>query len=249
MSQLDVNNAFLYGDLDEEVYMKLPLGLAAESILKVCKLKKSLYGLKQASRQWYAKLSFFLKTNGYVQSLNDYSLFTKVTASSSTFVVVYVDDVLLTGTNLQEMDSLKEFLHIAFKIKDLGSLHHFLGMEFLNTTDGMILTQTQFIQQTLKDSYCSDLSPFVGPLEYPLKFSADATDFLPNPTPFRQLIGKLNFITNTRPDIAFTMQHLSQFMQKPTHSHMAAAHHALRYLKGTIDRTLLLNSTSSLLRC
>jgi len=141
MYQLDVNNAFLHGDLTEEVYMTLPPGLAVDCQNMVCKLKKSLYGLKQASRQWYDKLSSSLCSRGYIHSHSDYSLFHKNKGSFLVFVVVYVDDVILTGTDLEEINSLKSFLNDQFKIKDLGRLHYFPRLEILYKCDGVLISQ------------------------------------------------------------------------------------------------------------
>ena len=140
MHQLDVNNAFLHGDLDEDIYMKPPPGLILSDPTRVLKLKKSSYGLKQASRQWHAKISTALRSRGYIQSKNDCSLFYKAMGKSIIFVAVYVDDILLTGNHLEEMHNLKAYLHSTFKIKDLGSLNYFLGIEILQESHGVIMT-------------------------------------------------------------------------------------------------------------
>jgi len=128
-----VNNAFLYEDLHEEIYMKLPLGIFSSIPNAVCRLKKSLYGLKKASRQWYANLSDVLFQRGYKHSENDYSLFYKKTAHLAIFLALYVDDILLIGNDEQEISSLKSFLDSTFKIKDLGYAHYFLGIEVLRS--------------------------------------------------------------------------------------------------------------------
>jgi len=170
--QLDVNNAFLHGELHEEVYMEIPPGLAVDRSDLVCKLNKSLYGLKQASRQWYAKLAEVLYSRGYTHSLNDYSLFHRKTANSTIFVAVYVDDVLLTGTDKIEVKELKTFLHDKFKIKDLGRMHYFLGIEVLYKDDGLIISQRKFVLDLLKNYNISSMSSCNSPLDSTIKLQA-----------------------------------------------------------------------------
>ncbi|XP_075101642.1 uncharacterized protein LOC107776883 [Nicotiana tabacum] len=242
--QLDVNNDFLHGDLNEEVYMQVPPGLSVGKQNLVCKLNKFLYGLKQASRQWYAKLTEALCSKGYVHSMLDYSLFYKREGHSVIFVAVYVDDVLLTGTNLEEIKALKTFLRETFKIKDLGRLHYFLGLEILYKHDGVIITQRKFTSDLIKEfefSHCTSMS---SPLDPSTKLKASEGSLLTDPTQYRKLVGKLNFLTNTRLDIAYSIQHLSQYMQSPRDSHLKVAMHMLRYLKGDPGLGIFLSNSA-----
>lgn len=150
MFHLDINNAFLHGDLDEKVFMKIPPGLyvssskpsvscLSPSISLVYKLKKSLHGLSQASRKWYVKLSQSLYSRGYVHSLNNYSLFPRGSGNELVILVVYVDDIIITGTDLYEISVVTTFFHDQFKIKDLGQLNYFLGIKILYSDGGVLL--------------------------------------------------------------------------------------------------------------
>lgn len=125
--QLDVNNAFLYGDLQEDMYMHIPEGLEGNHGTKVCKLLKSLYGFKQARHKWYEKLSTLLVTLGYTQANSDHSLFLKKFRSDFTTLLVYIDCIVLTGNSVSEIIAIKIVLDKQFGIKDLGALMIILG--------------------------------------------------------------------------------------------------------------------------
>ncbi|GJT98775.1 ribonuclease H-like domain-containing protein [Tanacetum coccineum] len=149
--QLDINNAFLYGDLTETVYMKLPDGYFDKNDKRVCKLKKSLYGLKQAPRQWNAKLTQALVEDGFMQSKSDYSLFTKADSGMFLALLVYVDDIIITGNSLVHIENFKVFLKSKFQIKDLGKLKYFLGIEVVETDKGLCLSQRKYCLDLLSE--------------------------------------------------------------------------------------------------
>ncbi|XP_056685162.1 uncharacterized mitochondrial protein AtMg00810-like [Spinacia oleracea] len=212
--------------------MKLPEGIPNPGN-KVCRLKKSLYGLKQASRQWFSKLTQEWKMQGFEQSKNDDSLFIKRSGSDITLAAVYVDDMILTGTDHKVISDLKSHLHKTFSIKDLGILHYFLGIEVGYSSDGRTLTQGKFTNELLHDSGLEDFKPVATPLPLHLKFSLDEGELFAEPEKYRCLVGKLHFLVNTRPDLAYTVQTLSQFMHQPRQPHYDALVHTLRYIAAT----------------
>ncbi|XP_019236846.1 PREDICTED: uncharacterized protein LOC109217072 [Nicotiana attenuata] len=168
--------------------MEVPQGLAVDKPGLVCKLNKSLYGLKQASRQWYEKLAAALCSKEYTHSLLDYSLFHKKKRPLVVFVAVYVDDVIVTGTHQEEIDSLKSFLHETFKIKDLGRLHYFLGMEVLYKEDGELISQRKFTVDLLKEFECTQYSSLTSPLDPSTKLKANESPLLIDPSNYRKLV-------------------------------------------------------------
>lgn len=135
--QLDVNNAFLHGNLDEEVYFTLAPGYFSTNDSMVCRSNKSLHGLKQASRRWFAKFSAALLNHGFLQSKSDYSLFTRRKGTTIVALLVYVDDIVIASNDMAEIDALKLFLHSQFKLKDLGPLKFFLGIEVGRSSQGI----------------------------------------------------------------------------------------------------------------
>lgn len=140
--QMDVKNAFLHGNLEEDVYMRLPPGHDLEKEPgMVCKLHKALYGLKQSLRACYSKLSSILLVHGFKRSHTDSSLFVRTSKASRLVVLVYVDDLIITGDNADEIQSLKSTLHKTFSIKDLGLLRYFLGIEMDHSSKGLFLNQ------------------------------------------------------------------------------------------------------------
>ncbi|GJT37724.1 putative RNA-directed DNA polymerase [Tanacetum coccineum] len=232
--QLDVNNAFLYGDLDETVYMSLPEGFFNPRDNRVCRLKKSLYGLKQAPRQWNAKLTQTLIEHGFIQSKSDYSLFTKSESGKFMVLLVYVDDIIITGNNVDEIEKFKKYLNSKFMIKDLGKLKYFMGIEVIDTDRGLCLSQRKYCLDLLSDFGLLACKPSATPLEQNLTITNEPSSTYPvldNVTEYQKLIGKLIYLTHTRPDISYSVHCLSQFMHKPLKSHLKIALKVLRYLK------------------
>lgn len=229
--QLDVNTAFLHGDLLEDVYMQVPPGLTVPDPTLVCKLQKSLYGLKQASRQWNAKLTDTLVHLGFTQSRADYSLFTKKTSTGFTAILVYVDDLVITGNDLTEIQHVKDSLHHKFSIKDIGELQYFLGFEVAKSTSGIALYQRKYSLDLLQDTGLLGCKPYATPMDPKLKLSKDVGTRLIDPSSYRRLIGRLLYLTHTSPDICFAVSRLSQFLEAPTDLHNQAAHRVLRYIK------------------
>ncbi|CAJ2674628.1 unnamed protein product [Trifolium pratense] len=244
--QLDVNNAFLHGDLCEDVYMQIPQGLEGISAGHVCKLVKSLYGLKQTSRKWYEKLSQSLNELQFHSVPSDPTLFIKKSATTFTALLIYVDDIVLTGDSMDEINLVKTHLHAAFGIKDLGVLKFFLGLEVAHSTKGISLSQRQYCLDLLAETGDLGCKPSSIPMDPGHKLHHDDSAPHTDITGYRTLVGKLLYLTNTRPDIAFPVQQLCQFLDCPTSLHYKAAHKVLRYLKGCPGTGLFFPRTSSL---
>ncbi|CAJ2656182.1 unnamed protein product [Trifolium pratense] len=243
LHQLDVKNAFLNGDL-EEVYMDIPPGFEDKFGSNVCKLNKSLYGLKQSPRAWFEKFTYSMKKQGYIQGQADHTLFTKFSQDGKIAVlIVYVDDIVLTGDNIVEMARVKEKLALDFEIKDLGSMRYFLGMEVARSKDGIVVSQQKYILDLLKETGMSGCRPADTPMDPNAKLWEEGS--VPVDTGrYQRLVGKLIYLSHTRPDIAFSVSVVSQFMHSPFEEHLEAVYRILRYLKANPGKGLFFKKTN-----
>ncbi|KAL2248611.1 UNVERIFIED_CONTAM: Retrovirus-related Pol polyprotein from transposon RE1 [Sesamum indicum] len=244
LHQLDINNAFLHGTIDEEIYMEAPEG---SNIPKgyVCKLKRSLYGLKQASRQWNQEFTSKLESYGFIQCKHDYCLFTKLTSTGFYCLLVYVDDVLLAGPSEHTLSEIKLYLDRLFTIKDLGEARFFLGLEIARSKQGITITQAKYIKDIVDDAKLASAKATTTPFPAGFKLTAYEDELLTNPEQYRRLLGRLLYLGFSRPDICYATQQLSQFMQRPCKGHWDAALNIVRYLKGTMHTGLFFAADSN----
>ncbi|CAA7028514.1 unnamed protein product [Microthlaspi erraticum] len=246
LHQMDVHNAFLHGDLDEEVYMRLPPGFRVGDKQMVCRLKKSLYGLKQAPRCWFAKLRTALIGYGFKQSYSDYSLFYLRKEGIEIYILVYVDDLVIGGNDSKAIGDFKQYLGECFHMKDLGKLKYFLGIEVARNKDGIFLCQRKYTLDIISDAGCLGSKPATSPIEQQHKLALSDKPFLEDPERYRRLVGRLIYLLATRPDLTYVVHVLSQFMHQPRIDHWETALRVVRYLKGTPGQGVLLKSDSDL---
>jgi hypothetical protein len=161
--QMDVKSAFLHGDLKEEIYMEQPPGYIQNDSSLVCRLKKSLYGLKQAPRAWYAKMDSFLIATGFSRCHSDPNVYTKKVGSHLIILVLYVDDLILTGSDSKLLNHVKTSLKKKFEMTDLGFLHYFLGLQVLQTNEGIFLSQSKYACDLLHRFHMDDCKPSPSP--------------------------------------------------------------------------------------
>ena len=209
---MDVHNAFLHGDLEEEVYMTLPPGFKTTTPNKVCRLQKSLYGLKHAPRQWFAKLSSKLLEYGFVRSYADYSLFNYQKGDTFMALLVYVDDLVLTGNDRELCAQFKVYLNNCFRIKDLGPLKYFLGIEVARNEKGLFLCQRKYALEIVEECGLVGAKPVEFPMETNHKLRLATGKLLCDPTQYRRLVGRLIYLTLTRLELSYSVHILSQFM-------------------------------------
>ncbi|KAK3021290.1 hypothetical protein RJ639_047281 [Escallonia herrerae] len=171
---------------------------------------------------------------------------TPAKGTSFTAILIYVDDILLTGNDLQEIERLKKFLLKRFRIKDLGDLKYFLGIEFSRSKKGIFMSQRKYALDILQDSGLLGVRPDKFPMEQNLKLTPTDGILQSDPTKYRRLVGRLIYLTVTRPDIVYSVRTLSQFMHEPRKPHWNAAIRILKYIKGNPGQGLLFPSTNNL---
>jgi hypothetical protein len=201
----------------------------------VCKLKKALYGLKQASRAWYGRIDSFLQSIRFSKSIADPNIYIKIVQNHPVILVLYVDDLFLTGKEHLIAQTKRE-LSIEFEMKDLGLMHYFIGLEVWQKLGEIFLSQSKYAVDVLRRFGMMDCKfmsiPVISNMK---KLNDQATGSDPeDPTVYRQIIGSLMFLVHTRPNICYAVNALSQFMYEPNHIHMLVVKHVLRYVRGTI---------------
>ena len=256
LQQMDVKTAFLNGDLEEEVYMKQPEGFpSSDGEQLVCKLKKSIYGLKQASRQWYLKFHNIISSYGFVENVMDQCIYQKVSGSKICFLVLYVDDILLATNDKSLLHEVKQFLSKNFDMKDMGDASYVIGIKIhRDRFRGILgLSQETYINKILERFRMKDCSPSVAPIVKGDRFNLNQCpkndlerEQMKN-IPYASAVGSLMYAqVCTRPDIAFVVGMLGRYQSDPGLDHWRAAKKVMRYLQGTKDYMLMYRRTNDL---
>ncbi|KAJ9567517.1 hypothetical protein OSB04_003483 [Centaurea solstitialis] len=234
--QMDVKTAFLNGELDEEIYMQQPEGFVVKGQEnKVCKLVKSLYGLKQAPKQWHEKFDQTLLSQGFQINECDKCVYVKQYKNTCVIICLYVDDMLIMGTNLDVINQTKTMLNSSFDMKDLGRADVILGIKIHQNSEGYILSQSHYIEKVLKKFGHYEDRPVVTPFDPSTSLKKNQGDSVAQ-LEYTQVLGSLMYIMNcTRPDIAYTVSKLSRYSHNPGKDHWYALVRVLRYLKHTIQ--------------
>lgn len=241
--QLDVKGAYLNAPIDTDIYLQQPPGYEQShpSQRLTCHLKKSLYGLKQSGRNWHQTLTDFLKSEDFIPTANDPCVY-KSQTGESTFILFWVDDILIASKSVETMNIIKEKLSQRFNMDDRGELNWFLGIDFKRHDGQYQMSQKRYTEEILKRFGMSDCKPVQTPADKNVNLVKSNYNTV-NEFPYRQLVGSLIYLNATRPDISWIVSKLSQFLDNPSPSHVTAAKRVLRYLKGTLEYSLMFSPT------
>lgn len=227
LRQLDINNAFLNCELSEVVYMRQPKGFEdSHHPNHVCQLRKALYGLKQAPRAWFTKLKHYLITQGFRTCQSDTSLFVHHSVAATIYILVYVDDLIITGTDSGLINNFIINLNKVFALKDQGELHYFLGLQITRTSSGVQLTQEGYVRDIMESTNMFAAAPITTPAD-PQHRLVKAGEPFDDPALYRRTVGSLQYATITRPDITYAVKRI------------------LRYLAGTLSHSLHFSPTQA----
>ena len=234
--QMDVKTAFLNGELEEEIYMDQPEGFIADGQEnKVCRLLKSLYGLKQAPKQWHERFDNTLTSNGFSVNEADTCVYYRYGGGEAVMLCLYVDDILIFGSNLNVIEEVKKLLSSNFEMKDLGEANVILNIKLIREGDGGVtLLQSHYVEKVLSRFGFSDCDPAPTPYD-PSVLLRKNRRIARDQLTYSQIIGSLMYLASaTRPDISYAVSKLRRFVSNPGDDHWRALERVLRYLKGTM---------------
>ena len=234
LDQLDVVTAFLYGVMKEKVYCVIPEGVEMDGDFDCLELVKAIYGLKQASRVWNETFDEFVCSIGFEVSAFDPCLYIKVVDGHCVLVLVYVDDVLVTGSSLELIAQTKSDLKTRFEMTDSGKCTFVLGIELVDGSDGSVtMCQRRYVNDILKRFGMDECKATTSPVDLSTRLVA-SSEAAKIDVPFREAVGALMHLTTaTRPDIAYAVGYVSRFMENPQQEHWTAVKRIFRYLQGT----------------
>lgn len=201
LHQMDVRNDFLHGKLIEEIYMSIPQGYKVPNKVMICRLKKSLYGLKQASRNWYSKLSQSLIKYDFQDNQFDHSLFTYSHGSIILVISIYFDDLIIASNDLEACGMFKQYLIQCFHMKDLGSLKYFLSLELVRGSEGIFICQRKCALNILQEYGMLGCKPSFNPIEQNHKLALAKGPPLLEPSRYKKLVGRVIYLTITSPEL------------------------------------------------
>ncbi|KAM1556843.1 hypothetical protein PS2_040150 [Malus domestica] len=239
--QLDVKSAFLHGELEEEVFVDQPPGYEQKGQeTKVYRLNKALYGLKQAPRAWYSRIESYFIKEGFNKCPYEHTLFIKVAEEGKILIAcLYVDDLIFTGNDKMMFEQFKKSMMVEFDMTDLGKMRYFLGIEVIQGSEGIFISQRKYAQEILERFNMDQCNPVLNPIVPGLKLTKDEGGIEVDGTVYKQMVGSLMYLTATRPDLMFVVSLISRYMERPTEVHMQAVKRVLRYIKGTTDLGIL----------
>ncbi|GAU50271.1 hypothetical protein TSUD_131240 [Trifolium subterraneum] len=246
--QLDVKSSFLHGDLEEDIYVEQPLGYQQGNKSKVYKLRKALYGLKQAPRAWYSKIEAHFLYEGFKKCPVEHTLFVKHVDQNTLIVSVYVDDLIVTGNNMNLINEFKVSMKRQFAMSDLGKMKFFLGVEVIQTDKGIFIHQMKYATEILGRFQMEKCNTVCSPIITGIKLVKDESGKACDAKTYKQMVGSLMYLLATRPDLAFVVCLVARFMDRPTEMHIAAIKRIMRYVKGTTDFGILYSKTNESLQ-
>jgi hypothetical protein len=211
----------------------------------VYRLPKSFYGLKQTPRAWYSQFATYLTTLGFIEAKSNTSLFIFCRGSDTVYLLLYVDDIILTASSTELLRRTISDLQREFAMKDLGPLHHFLGITVEHRSDDLFLHQLTYTLDILKCAVMADCEPCTTLVDLQAKLAGDSGPLVEDASQFQSIAGALQYLIFTRPDIAYTVQQICLHMHDPREPHLTAMKRIMRYLQGTPDYGLLPHRSSS----